>query len=972
MKHLSVDIETYSSVSIGDCGVYKYTESEDFEILLFAYSEDFGDPKVIDLAQGELLPIEIQLALFDGDVVKHAFNAAFEWVCLSRYFNLDRVAQLNWAKQWRCTMVHAYYLGYAGNLDMVGKAVGLAEDKQKLATGKALIRYFSCPVKPTKANGGRTRNLPHHDPDKWALYKEYNRMDVVAETNIYMKLKGIPVPDFIWEQWVTDLTINSRGVPVDTELVYGALAINDEIRAEYMSDFRALTGLENPASNTQLLSWVKEHGCDLPNMQKATISDALKGELPDGVRAALQYKQEVSKTSVKKYDKVLDYICADGRVRGILQFYGASTTGRYSGRGIQLQNLPRTYLTDIDSTRTLVKQRNTTALEMFYSSVSDTLSQLIRTAFIPSEGGVLLDADFSAIEARVIGWLANEEWVLEEFRGAGKIYEATASQMFGVPKEQIKKGTTLYKLRQQGKVAQLACIAENQLVLTDKGLIPIQNITTDMLLWDGESWVSHEGVIYKGVKKVYEYEGLVATEDHVVWVTECAKPIPFKTAAESGAHLVQSGAGGQAIWISENNIAGTSIHKGLGRSIRSGGMSNLQGQALGRADKSNEWEVERLFPVLKNEDNSCMVAKTIDCGKATLRKPKGCRLPKIRRTRNTIRVRDSNRGMYISGRKLRRPKSKYGIRSYRLKWKLCSGESKIRDKSSKRGKQTQYGIVRLPSRILALRSIYSGQKVIGRHDTRRDHRRCAKSSRGEKKKLARYKGEVKVYDIRNAGKHNRFTVSGKLVHNCSYGGGVAALTAMDFNHEIPDDIKPGLVSQWRDANPRIVQLWYALEKACIDTVKSGTPHIINGKLKTELVSSGGITYLRIVLPNSRAIYYCEPHMVTNRFGKESIGFYGKNQITNKWTETETYGGKLAENVTQAVARDLLAESIERLEAAGFEILFHIHDEVVIDYRGPDADRALKKVYGIMSTTPSWAEGLPMAADGWWGHYFKKD
>lgn len=664
MRHLSVDVETYSSVNLADCGAYKYAESEDFKVLLFGYSVDFGEPEVIDLACGEDIPMEIVMMLFDPTVRKHAFNAAFEWIALSRYFKLTRKEQLAWARQWHCTMIHAYYLGYAGNLDMVGKAVGLPEDKQKLATGKALIRYFSCPVKATKTNGGRTRNLPHHDPEKWKLYKEYNRMDVVAETNIYMKLRGIPVPDFIWEQWFTDLKINSRGVYVDTDLVYGALAIDEDVRKDQMVEFRQLTGLANPASNTQLLSWVTQHGVDMPNMQKATVADTLKrDDLPEEVREALELKKEVSKTSIKKYNKILDYLCDDNRIRGLLQFYGASTTGRYAGRGVQLQNLPRTYLKDIDTARALVKQQNSTGMEMLYDSVSDTLSQLIRTAFIPSPGNVLLDADFSAIEARVIGWLAGEEWVLEEFRGAGKIYEATASQMFGVPKEQIKKGTELYKLRQQGKVAQLAC---------------------------------------------------------------------------------------------------------------------------------------------------------------------------------------------------------------------------------------------------------------------------------------------------------------------SYGGGVAALTAMDFNHEIPDDMKPGLVKQWRAANPHIVAFWSKLERACIDTIKSGTSHTINGRIRSHLVSSGGITYLQLELPNKRSIYYCEPHMTVNRFGNESIGFYGKNQVTGKWEKQETYSGKIAENITQSVARDLLAESIERLEANGFEILFHIHDEVVIDYSGGDADEALEKVYALMSEVPKWAKGLPMAADGWVGAYFKKD
>lgn len=667
MRHLSVDVETYSSVNLADCGAYKYAESEDFEVLLFGYSVDFGEPEVIDLACGEDIPMEIVMMLFDPTVRKHAFNAAFEWITLSRYFKLTRKEQLAWARQWHCTMIHAYYLGYAGNLDMVGKAVGLPEDKQKLATGKALIRYFSCPVKATKTNGGRTRNLPHHDPDKWSLYKEYNRMDVVAETNIYMKLRGIPVPDFIWEQWFTDLKINSRGVPMDHELIIGAIECDRIDREHQMSKFKQLTGLANPASNTQLLSWVAQHGVNMPNMQKATVADTLKrDDLPEEVREALELKREVSKTSIRKYNKMLDYECYDGRARGIIQFYGASSTGRYAGRGLQIQNLKRCYLSDLDTPRELAKQQNYEALNMLYDSVSDTLSQLIRTALVASSGRILLDADFSAIEARVLAVLAGEQWIIDEFKGDGKLYEATAAQMFGVPKEQIKKGTELYKLRQQGKVASLAC---------------------------------------------------------------------------------------------------------------------------------------------------------------------------------------------------------------------------------------------------------------------------------------------------------------------QYQGSVNALTSMDFNHEIPDEQKPGLVSQWRSANPHIVQFWYAIENACIDTIKTGTAHRVGRYIKTELVSSSGISYLRIRLPSGRHQYYVQPSIGINRFGKESIVYKGKNQVTGKWGDRETYGGSLTEGITQAVARDLLAEALERLEANGFEVLFHVHDEAVVDYPSVSEEvdqQNLEKMYSIMSEVPAWFSEMPLKSDGWKRHYYIKD
>ena len=492
-------------------------------------------------------------------------------------------------------------------------------------------------------------------------------MDVVAETNIYMKLKGIPVPDFIWEQWFTDLKINSRGVPMDHELIIGAIECDRIDREHQMSKFKQLTGLANPASNTQLLSWVTQHGVDMPNMQKATVADTLKrDDLPEEVREALELKKEVSKTSIRKYNKMLDYECYDGRARGIIQFYGASSTGRYAGRGLQIQNLKRCYLSDLDTPRELAKQQNYEALNMLYNSVSDTLSQLIRTALVASSGHILLDADFSAIEARVLAVLAGEQWIIDEFKGEGKLYEATAAQMFGVPKEQIKKGTELYKLRQQGKVASLAC---------------------------------------------------------------------------------------------------------------------------------------------------------------------------------------------------------------------------------------------------------------------------------------------------------------------QYQGSVNALTSMDFNHEIPDEQKPGLVSQWRSANPHIVQFWYAIENACIDTIKTGTAHRVGKYIKTELVSSSGISYLRIRLPSGRHQYYVQPSIGINRFGKESIVYKGKNQVTGKWGDRETYGGSLTEGITQAVARDLLAEALERLEANGFEVLFHVHDEAVVDYPSVSEEvdqQNLEKMYSIMSEVPAWFSEMPLKSDGWKRHYYIKD
>lgn len=452
MIHLSIDLETYSDVNLKKAGLYRYVQSPAFEILLFAYSFDGAPTQVIDMAQGEKIPLEVIHALTDPQCLKHAYNAAFEWYCLSKYMG----AQLP-PSQWRDTMLHGLYAGYTAGLDATGRALGIPEDKQKLTTGKALIRYFCVPCKATKANGGRTRNYPHHDPEKWELFKTYNGQDVVAEMEIERRLSVFPVPDFVQKQWETDLLINARGVAVDMDFCAGALELGEIIRAQLTDEAVQLSGLQNPNSVKQLARWLSaETGDDITTLRKETIKELLGRDNADHVQRMLEIRQELGKTSTKKYDAIEAAVCDDRRVRGLLQFYGANRTGRWAGRLVQVQNLPRTYTEPLEFARELVKGRKLDALRIVYGSPNDTLSQLIRTTFVAAPGNVLIDADFSAIEARVISWLADEEWRLEVFRTHGRIYEASASQMFGVPLERIKKGNPEYSLRQRGKVAELA------------------------------------------------------------------------------------------------------------------------------------------------------------------------------------------------------------------------------------------------------------------------------------------------------------------------------------------------------------------------------------------------------------------------------------------------------------------------------------------------------------------------------------
>lgn len=662
--HLFIDLETFSSIDLKKAGAQAYIRSPDFEILLFAYSLDGCPARVIDMAQGEAIPAELLSAISDPAYIKHAYNAAFEWGCLSRY-----IGQKLPPSQWRDTMLHGLYCGYTAGLEATGRALGIPEDKQKLNTGKALIRYFCVPCKPTKANGGRTRNYPHHDPDKWALFKEYNAQDVEAEMEIERFLSTFPVPDFIQKQWETDLIINDRGVAVDMEFVHGALDLGNTVRTVLTNEAVQLTGLRNPNSVKQLAGWLTdETGEDIQSLRKETVAQMLDNDNSAAVQRMLEIRQELGKTSTKKYDAIQEAVCADGRVRGLLQFYGANRTGRWAGRLVQVQNLPRTYTEPLELARDLVKGRKLDALRLIYGSPNDTLSQLIRTAFVAAPGNVLIDADFSAIEARVISWLAGEEWRLEVFRTHGKIYEASASQMFGVPLERIKKGNPEYALRQRGKVAELA---------------------------------------------------------------------------------------------------------------------------LG------------------------------------------------------------------------------------------------------------------------------------------------------------------------------------------YQGGVGAMRNMDVGGllaDLSDDEVQEIVNRWRSTNPKIRDLWYSFDSAAAEVITNGgSVRVRDCVFSRKCDCLRGTTCMTITLPSGRKLYYIDPGVGENRWGGASLSYMGMDQTTKKWTRIETYGGKLVENCVQAIARDCLAQSVERLEAEGLPVVFHVHDEVVIDVAPFGTEKEmLEKVVGILTTPIPWALGLPLGADGWVGQFFKKD
>lgn len=445
MQYLSIDIETYSSVNLQKAGVYKYAESPDFDILLFGYSVDGGAVHVIDLACGEKIPAEIVDALSDESVTKWAFNAQFERVCLSNYLE-------TWLSpdSWHCTMVWSATLGLPLSLEGVGAVLGL--EKQKLTEGKNLIKYFCVPCAPTKTNGGRTRNLPQHDMEKWEQFKAYNLRDVETEMSIQKKLSRFPVPDSIWDEYHLDQEINDRGIGLDMTLVEQAIAIDSISRKNLTQQIQNLTDLDNPNSVAQMKGWLSDNGLEMDTLGKKAVAETLK-TAPKHLADVLSLRQQLAKSSVKKYTAMQTAVCKDSRARGMFQYYGANRTGRFAGRIIQLQNLPQNHMSDLADARVLVRSGNYDALELLYDDIPDTLSQLIRTAFVPQDGRKFIVADFSAIEARVLAWLAGEKWRMQVFADGKDIYCSSASQMFGVPVE--KHGINGH-LRQKGKIAELA------------------------------------------------------------------------------------------------------------------------------------------------------------------------------------------------------------------------------------------------------------------------------------------------------------------------------------------------------------------------------------------------------------------------------------------------------------------------------------------------------------------------------------
>lgn len=941
MHWISIDVETYSGADLSSCGVHRYVEDPDFQILLIGYSIDGGPVKVHDCTQPGCWPRELLDALTDPDVEKRAWNAAFERTCFAQELEEEMPPE-----QWSDTMIMALECGLPGSLAGAGVALGLPEEKLKDPIGKSLIRYFSIPCRPTKANGGRTRNLPQHDLDKWALYIEYNRQDVVTEMAIREKLSRYPLAESEQELWELDQRMNDRGVRLDVPMIREIVRHDEQNRERLQEEAREITGLKNPNSLAQLKAWLDEGGIPVEQLRKDDVDALLlREDLPEAARRMLEIRKALGKTSVAKYGAMLQAVCKDNRLRGILQFYGASRSGRWAGRIVQTHNLARSSLPDLDLARHLAAKGDFDTMETLFGETSFVLSELIRTAFIPSWGCRFVVSDFSAIEARVLAWLAGEDWVLDAFRAGKDIYCETASMMYHVPV--VKHGVN-GELRQKGKIATLACIAEGQPVLTDQGLVPIEKVTKHMKVWDGVEWVSHGGVIYKGRRKVISYGGLEATADHIVWtkVNGTCKPIRFRDAAASGSHLIQSGAGRNPIWLALHNFSGTEIHEGVERVLRPDGVHRMRAEGVDAACEYDAGQDKRLPELQPAQSGATMAGQAIHVDETTLREPERSGVQELWRAGDPLRVSERDGCLPVHDKDLRGASQGAGDRQDRQQRELCPRKSAM-------------------------------------GDTERTD--------------AQPKAVKKVYDILNAGPRHRFTVSGVLVHNCGYQGGVGAMKAMDREGAIPEEELQAVVDQWRAANPRIVKLWRDYEAAAMTaiwerrTVRRGIRLQASGlELAAREAAAGGpvrpysvregvevaFSYrdgnLFIKLPSGRKLCYWGAQVRMNPAkGREEIIYMGVNQTTKQWGITETYGGKIVENVTQATARDCLAAAMRRVTAMGYRIVMHVHDEMIVDVPKEDRD-ALERINGSMSDQIPWAPGLPLKGDGYECDFYRKD
>lgn len=961
MKHLSIDIETRSSVDISKAGAYKYAESPDFSILLFAYKTDAAPVQVVDLASGEVIPEGIVSALSNPDITKHAYNAAFEWWCL------NKAGYSTPLEQWQCTMAWALYCGYAAGLAATGEAIGLPDDKKKLAIGKALIKYFCTPQAPTKKNGGRIWNDPKDSPDKWGLFKTYNGQDVESEYSILQRLHLYPMPDEEWKQWRMDVRMNAYGVRVDTDLINGALTI-DQISTDRLTDEAVnLTGLQNPNSAAQLLPWLAAHGLELPDLRKATVEEALtRDDLTDDVHRVLELRQQLGKTSIKKYVTMQTALGSGDRVRGIMQYYGANRTGRWAGRLVQMQNLPRNYIGTLDEARSLVKKANYEGLQMIYGNVPDTLSQLIRTAFIPSEGHKFVVADFSAIEARVIAWLAGETWVNEVFATHGKIYEATAAQMFHVPIESIAKGKENYSLRQKGKVATLALGYQGGPgALTAMGALKM-GLSEDELPEIVDKWREANPHIQS-----MWYEIQDAAIDCVSSGRETeTHGLIFRMEGD----LIY----GQSFMTIELPSGRKLFYPGAHLDMNKFGRPAIHYFAVGQ--QSRKWGVESTYGGKITEN--CLSGETIVITDAGLQRLKDTTIDmklwdgdhwishdglicknKSQTTIQVDGVRMTPDHKIYTKKGWRNANESKGLERDEVQWDFSAFESGIRWTS-----------LNMELQVSLLREILRDELIRNKEAETKIMRLLQKLSywiKAEKawdvwhtnmERMAQH--ETALREPKSAGmvelRRERHTCVQSLVRELR---GVLS----GHGEQLPTRANPGQDRREWGLHTGELPLGdhentgSKQEKQPVHKQPVGTDYHCGGNGKewnrrddAMLPTSSGDQWGYAVQSTGRT----EPVFDIRNAGPKHCFYVMSNR-----------GPLLVHNCVQAIARDCLAVTLDRIAKKGLQVVFHVHDEVIID---APMETTVDELCDLMAEPIPWAPGLILKGAGFEGNYYKKD
>lgn len=969
IRKLSIDLETFGAKDLKKCGVYRYAEDPTFELLLFGVSVNDGPVRVYVIVLGDEPPDEILEALTDNTVEKWAYNASFERVCLSVWLRRhhsgffkgygspgDSVKGYLDPTGWKCSRVWGAYNGLPMSLDAIGSVLGF--EQQKLKEGKDLVRYFCSPCKPTKANGGRTRNLPADAPDKWELFKKYNQRDVEVEMQIQQRLKKYPVPDSVWNEYHIDQMINDRGILCDMDVVENAIRIDAKSKEELIQQLQQLTGLENPNSVAQVKDWLARQGVVIESLGKKEVAALLKGDLPDNVRHVLELRLMLAKSSVKKYQAMQTAMCSDHRCRGMFQFYGANRSGRFAGRIVQLQNLPQNHMQDLEQARNLVRHDNYTALEMLYDNVPQVLSELIRTAFIPQPGMKFVVSDYSSIEARVLAYLAGETHTIESFAKGEDLYCATASAMFHKPV--VKHGIN-GELRQKGKIATLACIAEGQPVLTNHGLIPIEKVSKNDLVWDGEQFVHHDGVVCRGIKEVITYDGLTATRDHLVWVYGKSEPVRFGDAAASGARLVKTGNGRTPVRLGEDHLSREALVEKLESLLCSYAVYRMWIDPMAGSEQSDFWTIEGLSALLAAPADPALAGSEANSRQAAVHESEGSGIPELWRTWDPVLLLFYLGSRSVSYRYLRTSGSGAGDRPDRHEWKLREREPALRNPSGKQPEQTDNCADQIRADLLALLLSGGDPETVLRRDPGRDHSGRGDSRFRASEELEKHPRTARVYDIRNAGRHHRFTVSGRLVHNCGYGGSVGALKAMGaLDMGLKEEELQPIVAAWREANPHIVKYWWDIDAAVMKAVKIHLPSQVG---LVYIWYQSGMLFIK--LPSGRRLSYVQPRIGQNQFGNDCVTYMGVDQ--QHWDRIESYGPKFVENIVQGVARDILCYAMKNLRDRF--IVGHVHDELIIEV--PE-DASMQEICDIMGQTPDWMPGLLLRADGYECSFYQKD